>query len=60
MSRTERMAQVAQNYVDGQLFAGIEWQVEQAGQTLSHGQVGHADAQSQQGFPEQIHDSAEV
>ena len=44
MSRQDRLRQAAEGYIDRQEFSGIEWYVEAAGQTLTEGKVGLADA----------------
>lgn len=43
MSRGERIAQVAERYVDAGKYSGIEWLVERRGETLAEGRAGQAD-----------------
>ena len=42
-SRSGQMQRIAEGYVGAKLFAGIEWQVDVGGSTLSEGRVGSAD-----------------
>ena len=37
MNREDRVAGVAQRYIDDKLFAGLEWMVEQQGKSLTRG-----------------------
>ena len=45
MDRSNQVEEIAQGYVGAGLFAGIEWQIEAAGRTLSAGSVGSADGE---------------
>jgi CubicO group peptidase (beta-lactamase class C family) len=51
MSRTDQIARVAQSYIDGHKFSGIEWHVEAKGRVLDQGQCGHADAEAKSAIP---------
>ena len=44
MNREDRVAGVAQRYIDDKLFAGLEWMVEQQGKSLTRGRTGVADS----------------
>lgn len=52
MDRSERIAAVAQGYIQADLFSGIEWQVDCRGETVSQGQAGFAEHSSQSPIPE--------
>ena len=52
MSRQQRVEEVAQRYVAGEKYAGIEWQVEMAGEVCLAGQAGFADAQAKTSIPD--------
>ena len=52
MVRAERMQAVADSYVIAQKYAGIEWSVEVAGETVLSGQSGCADADAKSAIPE--------
>ena len=52
MNRVEQMQRVAQGYVNKQLYSGIEWQVNVAGEVVNQGSAGHADHAAQTPIPE--------
>jgi CubicO group peptidase (beta-lactamase class C family) len=43
MTRSARIQEAAQRYIDNNTFAGIEWLVQRRGEDLARGQVGYAD-----------------
>ena len=52
MSRSNRMQTAAQHFIDQKQFAGIEWQVNVAGQVLTHGRAGAANADDSLPIPQ--------
>lgn len=52
MSRIDQIARVAQSYVDGHKFSGIEWHMEAKGRVLDRGRCGYADAQAKSDIPD--------
>lgn len=50
--RNERLMAVANSYTEAELFSGIEWQVERAGETLSHGTSGYSLASEAMPIPD--------
>lgn len=51
MSRHDRIAQVANRYVEAGKYSGIEWLVEQRGKRLAEGRAGYADAAARSAIP---------
>jgi len=43
MTRSARIQQAAQRYIDNNTFAGIEWLVQRRGEDIARGRVGYAD-----------------
>ncbi len=52
MNRQDQMQAVADSYVQGKKFAGIQWQVQVAGETVNTGSAGFADAETQKPIPD--------
>ena len=52
MSRSDRIASLAEGYVAAKKYSGIEWQIEARGETISAGQAGYSDAGAQTPIPD--------
>ena len=53
MTRTTRIQQAAQRYIDRQEFAGIEWRIQVSGATLSEGRAGLGSPLTGEEIPDQ-------